>query len=330
MSLSRVEITQEAIWTCLSHAHTSETEEIMGVLLGNTHEENGQKYARLWMALPQARTDRRKDRVECNPEQLTHSASIAEKFTQKTGQVTRVVGWYHSHPHMIVSPSVIDVATQARYQQLDTGFVGIIISCFCCDDNTKVQTNKITAFQSVKNVVRPQDRYHAYGHEDVQTQAAIQASMEQGDDSWVKKEVPIVVVKSTQHFEGTMSDFLSISNTLISEEKKRYQERIVAAQNRTNQPDIKNLPMHNAHYAATYYQSLVRFMNGVLLAQLEAVKLKRLQTSFQLRQMQSQLNEMEREKDKFLDSNFQQMAINSDNHPARNTTNQFQPPPGLL
>ena len=42
----------------------------------------------------------------------------------------RVIGWYHSHPHITVLPSHVDVATQASYQQLDAGFIGIIFSTF--------------------------------------------------------------------------------------------------------------------------------------------------------------------------------------------------------
>ena len=37
---------------------------------------------------------------------------------------------YHSHPHITVLPSHVDVRTQAAYQQLDQGFVGVIISAF--------------------------------------------------------------------------------------------------------------------------------------------------------------------------------------------------------
>ncbi len=37
---------------------------------------------------------------------------------------------YHSHPHITVLPSHVDVRTQAMYQKLDEGFVGIIISAF--------------------------------------------------------------------------------------------------------------------------------------------------------------------------------------------------------
>lgn len=68
--------------------------------------------------------------MEASPEQLAAAASAAERLTAASGQRTRVVGWVHSHPHITVLPSHVDMATQAAYQQLDAGFVGLIMSVF--------------------------------------------------------------------------------------------------------------------------------------------------------------------------------------------------------
>ena len=80
------------------------------------------------------RSDKRKDRVEVSPEQSAAAAAEAEistfssslclppsllfslypqlypltfiyKIGEKIGKRTRVVGWYHSHPHITVNPS---------------------------------------------------------------------------------------------------------------------------------------------------------------------------------------------------------------------------------
>ncbi|CAH8378847.1 unnamed protein product [Eruca vesicaria subsp. sativa] len=64
-----------------------------------------------------------------------------------TGRTTRVIGWYHSHPHITVLPSHVDVRTQAMYQLLDSGFIGLIFSCFSEDAN-KVGRIQVIAFQS--------------------------------------------------------------------------------------------------------------------------------------------------------------------------------------
>lgn len=149
MSLTSVKVTEEVWLTCLTHALSTETEEIMGLLLGDIQQsKNGSVTALVWGALPQPRSDRRKDRVETNPEQLTAASVQAERMTVATGRTTRVIGWYHSHPHITVLPSHVDVRTQAMYQLLDSGFIGLIFSCFS-EDAHKVGRIQVIAFQSL-------------------------------------------------------------------------------------------------------------------------------------------------------------------------------------
>ncbi|CAK9146430.1 unnamed protein product [Ilex paraguariensis] len=79
MSLTSVKMSEDVWLTCLTHALSTETEEIMGLLLGDIqHSKNGSVTALIWGALPQPRSDRRKDRVETNPEQLTAASVQAE------------------------------------------------------------------------------------------------------------------------------------------------------------------------------------------------------------------------------------------------------------
>ncbi|NXQ06439.1 BRCC3 deubiquitinase, partial [Vidua macroura] len=96
------------------------------------------------------RSDKRKDRVEISPEQLSAASTEAEMLAEMTGRPMRVVGWYHSHPHITVWPSHVDVRTQAMYQMMDQGFVGLIFSCFIEDKNTKTGRILYTCFQSVQ------------------------------------------------------------------------------------------------------------------------------------------------------------------------------------
>ena len=49
---------------------------------------------------------------------MAEVAKQAENITKATGVVTRVVGWYHSHPHITVLPSHIDINTQVCLEQL--------------------------------------------------------------------------------------------------------------------------------------------------------------------------------------------------------------------
>ncbi|KAK9838018.1 hypothetical protein WJX74_009827 [Apatococcus lobatus] len=151
MPLDTVEVTSEVYLTITTHALTSETEEIMGLLLGDVRtSKEGQATARIWVAMPQIRTDRRKDRVEASPEQLAQCSSVAEKVSAVGGVRARVIGWYHSHPHITVLPSHVDLRTQASYQMLDEHFVGLIVSVFNEDAASKSQKMEVTAFQSVK------------------------------------------------------------------------------------------------------------------------------------------------------------------------------------
>ncbi|VVA35107.1 PREDICTED: lys-63-specific deubiquitinase [Prunus dulcis] len=148
MSLTGVKMSEDVWLTCLTHALSTETEEIMGLLLGDIENSvNGGVTALIWGASPQTRSDRRKDRVETNPEQLAAASAQAERMTTSTGRTTRVIGWYHSHPHITVLPSHVDVRTQAMYQLLDSGFIGLIFSCFSEDIN-KVGRIQVIAFQS--------------------------------------------------------------------------------------------------------------------------------------------------------------------------------------
>ncbi|GAB4850096.1 hypothetical protein Ancab_029395 [Ancistrocladus abbreviatus] len=148
MSLTSVKMSDEVWYTCLTHALSTETEEIMGLLLGDIqYSKSGNATALIWGASPQTRSDRRKDRVETNPEQLAAASAQAERMTLATGRTTRVIGWYHSHPHITVLPSHVDVRTQAMYQLLDSGFIGLIFSCFN-EDTNKVGRIQVIAFQS--------------------------------------------------------------------------------------------------------------------------------------------------------------------------------------
>ncbi|KAH7300082.1 hypothetical protein KP509_24G044200 [Ceratopteris richardii] len=147
MSLTCAKISEEVWLTCVTHALSTETEEIMGLLFGDIeYSDDGQVVALVWGAAPQTRSDRRKDRVETNPEQLAAASAQAERLSAETGKMTRVIGWYHSHPHITVLPSHVDVRTQGMYQLLDAGFLGLIFSCFN-EDSKKVGKIQATAFQ---------------------------------------------------------------------------------------------------------------------------------------------------------------------------------------
>lgn len=122
--LRQVFLTGDVYAVCLQHALSTEKEEVMGLLIGDVRiickaeavfvlvhnfiltqvdEEKCISYISSCLIL--RRSDKQADRVEISPEQLLSATAFAERLTIELGQLRRVVGWYHSHPHITVWPS---------------------------------------------------------------------------------------------------------------------------------------------------------------------------------------------------------------------------------
>ncbi|KAG7484715.1 hypothetical protein MATL_G00053220 [Megalops atlanticus] len=165
MAVSAVHLESDAFLVCMNHALSTEKEEVMGLCIG---EVDTNRIVHIHSVIILRRSDKRKDRVEISPEQLSAASTEAEisfswrhvlnnflsdscvNYHSLLWRPMRVVGWYHSHPHITVWPSHVDVRTQAMYQMMDQGFVGLIFSCFIEDKNTKTGRVLYTCFQSVQ------------------------------------------------------------------------------------------------------------------------------------------------------------------------------------
>jgi len=124
---------------CWAHALTTETEEVMGLYIGSMEAE----VAKVRSLIPIRRTTKEKDRVEIDPVDLATASQKAEDAG------LRVVGWYHSHPHITVQPSHIDLGTQFNYQQhCDSNFFGLIFSVFNYDNKLGQDTREVIAFRT--------------------------------------------------------------------------------------------------------------------------------------------------------------------------------------
>ncbi|NWW11681.1 BRCC3 deubiquitinase, partial [Oreocharis arfaki] len=167
MAVQAVHLEADAFLVCLNHALSTEKEEVMGLCIGEVPPAEGRprggagggaayggcglrgavdtsRIVHIHSVIILRRSDKRKDRVEISPEQLSAASTEAEiSFSRDSRRPMRVVGWYHSHPHITVWPSHVDVRTQAMYQMMDQGFVGLIFSCFIEDKNTKVGNLKM-------------------------------------------------------------------------------------------------------------------------------------------------------------------------------------------
>ncbi|XP_066601551.1 lys-63-specific deubiquitinase BRCC36-like [Prorops nasuta] len=145
--LKKVELQADVYAVCLQHALSTENFEVMGLLIGNLED----KIAKISAVIILRRSDKKKDRVEISSEQLLEAAAEAERLQLELKRPMRVLGWYHSHPHITVCPSHVDVRTQGTYQTMDHGFVGLIFSVFSEGKESKEQEILLTCFQSRDN-----------------------------------------------------------------------------------------------------------------------------------------------------------------------------------
>eukprot|EP00043_Microstomoeca_roanoka_P005175 m.54092 g.54092 ORF g.54092 m.54092 type:complete len:277 (+) comp12844_c0_seq1:118-948(+) len=133
----------------LSHAFSAEKFEIMGLLIGERlMRDDGSEHMDITHIKLLTRSDKKKDRVEISPAQQTDAAIEAERLSAETGRELTVLGWYHSHPHITVWPSHVDLRTQHSYQLMAPSWLGIIVACFQ-QDASQAEHVEIVAFRSV-------------------------------------------------------------------------------------------------------------------------------------------------------------------------------------
>ncbi|KAL3268139.1 hypothetical protein HHI36_007266 [Cryptolaemus montrouzieri] len=147
--LRKVILDADVYTLCLQHALTTEKEEIMGLLMGEVDER--EKISHISAALILHRSDKQPDRVEIPPEIIYTATTYAEEIAQKINRPMRVLGWYHSHPHITVWPSHVDVRTQATYQMMDPLFIGLIFSVYHNDSGSTANHVQVTCFQAIRS-----------------------------------------------------------------------------------------------------------------------------------------------------------------------------------
>ncbi|CAI5966618.1 unnamed protein product [Closterium sp. NIES-65] len=213
--------------------------------------------AKIWGAAPQVRADRRKDRVETTPEQLAAASAEAERMSVATGMRTRVIGWYHSHPHITVHPSHVDVRTQGMYQMLDEGFVGLIFSAFNrASSHAQAGQLQAVAFQSVSardkeqreqrsqhtpargqwaqlGTKREHSSHPSVSDLEPQELAVVLAAVDDDVPSsdFTAWEVPIKVVSSARAFPSlprahAVAPLTGLQRMLLVEEKEAYEKAV--------------------------------------------------------------------------------------------------------
>lgn len=234
--LSKVILSRDVAWSCLSHSLTTEYQEIMGLLLG--YVSNTELF--ITRSLVLARKDRQKDRVEVGDELVALSATVAEKICAIDGREESVIGWYHSHPHITVMPSHVDVKTQGNYQQLDSAFVGLIFSVF---DSGRFD---ICAFQANKQSI--------------------------GQD-WTRSEIPIVLEhKLLSPFISTsaLDSVAALQLVTLNEELE-----VLIAHRSLDGDSLPSSSLRQCRLTNTYQSALYRLMDQQLLPTLLSLQSRR-------------------------------------------------------
>lgn len=277
MALTAVTITDDVYFTCLAHALSTENEEVMGLLLGDIEkQENHALVANVCGLVVLARSDKRPDRVEISPEQLADAAAQAEKIAQKLNKVVRVIGWYHSHPHITVHPSHVDVHTQSMYQTMDSGFVGLIFSCFHSNSSNKGHV-QVIAFQSVdtnsldEEPVAPQDIVDTRKHATVipvaplarlhvtlevnkrRSSATGNANASTMSPEYTQCNIPLYILPSLATSPNVITKLVHVQRLLLEEERASY---LAAAF--SSEGDIH--PLQHLHSTAVYQKALCRLI----------------------------------------------------------------------
>ncbi|XP_050696092.1 lys-63-specific deubiquitinase BRCC36-like isoform X2 [Eriocheir sinensis] len=230
MCVSQVRLAADAYLVCLHHALTTEKEEVMGLLVGE-FSKGKDVVCDIHSAVTLRRSDKRKDRVEISPEMLIEAQQRAEQMSAASGQELHIVGWYHSHPHITVWPSDIDLQTQAGYQQMDSHFIGLIFSVYNDDKKTKVGSHQVTCFQATNQ------------------------SPEGESPQYVRLPVPIEILPSPTLATNNQQALDNLCSTLYEEQSEFLEQ--------SRQQSQKH-PLTHLHNVAVMVQSVCRLGSLVL------------------------------------------------------------------
>ena len=187
-------LSADAYFVFMTHALSTEKEEIMGLLLGETLPGETVWIYGVYMM---RRSDKRPDRVEISPEQLSAALTESQTLSLELGKEVRVLGWYHSHPHITISPSHVDVRTQHQYQILDPNFFGLIVSAFN-EEIDHSSSIKITCFQADKE-------------------------LRSSHEVFIKKEIPFAIQNTGASIgPACLNAYLQLPRILFQEEEEEY------------------------------------------------------------------------------------------------------------
>ncbi|KAI8838258.1 JAB1/Mov34/MPN/PAD-1 ubiquitin protease-domain-containing protein [Chytriomyces cf. hyalinus JEL632] len=237
--MGSVIITADVYLALSTYALATEKEETLAMLMGTTDLTSSNVVVS--QCLFCQRKDKRRDRVEISSEQLSQAISHADATK------TAVVGWAHSHPHITVLPSHVDLRCQRDQQMLSEAFVGVIISVF--NDFKGIQRVQVIAFRTIKD----------------------------GGDL-VRVEVPVFIQPGGGIQPDALRQLMRIPEIFLQEEKEFF-SKACAAQNTAN----KTVPVVvgkdqdygdqivMSHYTGIYMRNLTSVLDKLCVPMVEAV-----------------------------------------------------------
>ncbi|CAO3639476.1 unnamed protein product [Cunninghamella echinulata] len=221
---------------------------------------------------------------------LTDQTKGLTEESKQIGRTRIVIGWYHSHPHITVFPSHIDLQTQYSQQMMDEHFFGIIISCFdkSEDNSHRIQT---ICFQS-----QPNDR-------NILTQV----------------HIPLDIQPTDTFFPDTLRSLTKVPSLIYEEYNKEFDKFTKTIQyhnynnsnnnasplknNNQNIDDFnnKNSPNHfNCMYNANVYaQSIIQLVDTTIIPSTYLMNLRAQHIEQEIKRLQELKKQLllEREKD---------------------------------
>ncbi|KAL9254210.1 Lys-63-specific deubiquitinase BRCC36-like-like protein [Drosera capensis] len=312
MALSAVKMTEEVWWTCLTHSLSTETEEIMGLLLGDIqYSKSGNHKALIWGAAPQTRSDRRKDRVETNPEQVGRIQVIA--FQSLDGKQS-----YASIPVSVSPPShkgtIVDVASspsddaslrfgsvKSDRTELDMGDARTVVQVGKQSDLGGLFAHADASYQGIeKSGTNSNLENHSDDMVDLDPMdlsAGMQEAMHRSNldisgAEYTRKEIPLQVVPSSAllKLDSPLASYTDLQNMLFDEEKAAYEQAILQSSR-----DGKVHPITFLHHTSTYQASLCKLMEYCLTPAIDMLENRLRQNKLRLALLDEEAKVLESE-----------------------------------
>ncbi|OAE30993.1 hypothetical protein AXG93_2018s1600 [Marchantia polymorpha subsp. ruderalis] len=269
MALTGVKISEETYLTCLTHALSTETEEIMGLLLGDIeYLEDGSAIALVWWAAPQTSEDANKvGRIQVIAFQ-SQDGLRRDYRSQGVGSYDSAGDSSRSAP---VAPSISESEIHSTPKASSSG-------------NKQQSAALENLFAIADSEARGAAGTSTSEDESLSMQEAMHLSnLEASGAEFVRKEIPLEVVpgNSLVKLAFPLAPLVELQRTLFQEEHAAFRQAI--AQSTVNG---QIHPLAVFHHEAQYQATLSKLMEYCLCPALQTLMDKNQQNKIRLGQMQ--------------------------------------------